>query len=144
MQGALAAGVMAYGVAKNIDAPHYMTWIGDSREKPPYPLDSAVLFAPAGDLVPVALAALGPGGTLAVAGIHLSEIPPLDYDAHLFRERTLTSVTANTRADGRELLRLAAAIPIETDVQPYSLEAANDALIDLKQGRIRGSAVLEI
>ena len=119
------------------------TWIGDSREKPPHPLDSAVLFAPAGDLVPVALAALDRGGTLAVAGIHLSEIPRLDYDAHLFHERTLTSVTANTRADGRELLRLAAAIPIETDVQLYPLEAANDALIDLKEGRIRGSAVLE-
>ncbi len=120
------------------------TWIGDSHEKPPHPLDSAILFAPAGDFVPLALAALDRGGTLAVAGIHLSEIPPLDYDAHLFQERTLTSVTANTRADGRELLRLAAAIPIEVDVELYPLEAANDALIDLKQGRIRGSAVLEI
>ncbi len=119
-------------------------WVGDSRETPPHPLDSAVLFAPAGDLVPVALAALDRGGTLAVAGIHLSEIPPLDYDAHLFQERTLTSVTANTRADGRELLRLAGAIPIETDVKLYPLEAANDALIDLKHGRIQGSAVLEI
>ena len=117
-------------------------WIGDSRETPPHPLDSAVLFAPVGDLVPVALAALDRGGTLAIAGIHLSAIPPLDYDAHLFQERTLTSVTANRRADGRELLRLAAAIPIETDVQPYPLEAANDALIDLKQDRIEGSAIL--
>ena len=120
------------------------TWIGDSRETPPHPLDSAVLFAPAGDLVPVALTALDRGGTLAVAGIHLSEIPPLDYDAHLFQERTLTSVTANTRADGHELLRLAATIPIETDVQLYPLEAANDALIDLKHDRIQGSAILEV
>jgi len=120
------------------------TWIGDSHETPPHPLDSAVLFAPAGELVPVALASLDRGGTLAVAGIHLSEIPPLDYDAHLFQERTLTSVTANTRADGSEHLRLAAEIPIETDVHPYPLEAANEALIDLKQDRIQGSAILEI
>jgi len=119
-------------------------WIGDSRDTPPHPLDAAVLFAPAGELVPVALSALDRGGTLSVAGIHLSEIPPLDYQAHLFQKRTLTSVTANTRADGEELMRLAASIPIRTDVHLYPLEAANDALIDLKQDRIQGSAVLEL
>jgi len=92
----------------------------------------------------VALAALDRGGTLAVAGIHLSQIPPLDYQAHLFEERTLCSVTANTRADGEALLALAAEIPIRTHTQVYPLEAANQALIDLKQDRVRGSAVLEI
>ena len=85
---------------------------GDAADAPPVPLDGAVLFAPAGELVPVALAALDQGGTLALAGIHLSDIPGLDYQRHLFRERTLTSVTANTRADGEELLRLAPAVGI--------------------------------
>jgi propanol-preferring alcohol dehydrogenase len=92
----------------------------------------------------VALAALDRGGTLAVAGIHLSQIPPLDYQAHLFQERTLRSVTANTRADGAALLALAAEIPIRTHTQAYPLEAANQALLDLKRDRVRGSAVLEI
>ena len=92
----------------------------------------------------MALAALDRGGTLAVAGIHLSQIPPLDYQAHLFQERTLCSVTANTRADGAALLALAAEIPIRTHTQGYPLEAANQALLDLKQDRVRGSAVLEI
>ena len=82
---------------------------GPADGRPPVPLDAAILFAPVGDLVPTALAALEQGGTLAVAGIHLSDVPRLDYQQHLFRERTLTSVTANTRADGEELLRLAGA-----------------------------------
>ena len=82
--------------------------------------------------------------TLAIAGIHLSDIPALDYQQHLFQERTLQSVSANTREDGRELLELAAAIPIVTHTTPYPLEAANEALIDLKHDRIRGAAVLEV
>jgi len=119
-------------------------WVGEVREAPPRPLDAAILFAPAGELVPPALAALDRGGTLAIAGIHLSEVPPLDYQRHLFQERCVQSVTANTREDARELLELAAAIPIRTRTQAYPLEAANEALVDLKQDRVRGSAVLEI
>jgi propanol-preferring alcohol dehydrogenase len=119
-------------------------WVGDSFDAPPAPLEAAILFAPAGELVPPALESLDRGGTLAVAGIHLSEIPPLSYTKHLFQERTLQSVTANTRADGRELLELAARIPIETHTSLYPLEAANEALLDLKQDRVRGAAVLQV
>jgi len=119
-------------------------WVGESREPPPRPLDAAILFAPAGELVPPALAALDRGGTLAIAGIHLSEVPPLDYQRHLFQERCVQSVTANTREDARELLALAAAIPIRTRTRAYPLEAANEALADLKHDRLRGSAVLEV
>jgi propanol-preferring alcohol dehydrogenase len=119
-------------------------WVGESREPAPERLDAAILFAPAGELVPVALAQLDRGGTLAVAGIHLSDVPGLDYQRHLFQERTLTSVTANTRADGRALLRLAAEIPIRTHTAVYPLERANEALADLKADRVRGAAVLEI
>jgi propanol-preferring alcohol dehydrogenase len=119
-------------------------WVGTAGEAAPEPVRAAILFAPSGSLVPAALAALDAGGTLAIAGIHLSEIPPLDYDRHLFRERTLRSVTANTRADGRELLRLAAEIPLETHTAPYPLAEANRALRDLKEDRIRGAAVLRI
>ncbi len=120
------------------------SWVGDSFDAPPARLDGAILFAPAGELVPPALEALDRGGTLAIAGIHLSEVPPLDYQKHLFQERTLQSVTANTREDGRELLELATRIPITTHTSGYPLEAANEALIDLKQDRVRGAAVLEI
>jgi len=120
------------------------TWVGGSFDAPPVALDAAILFAPAGELVPAALERLDRGGTLAVAGIHLSDVPPLDYQRHLFQERTLTSVTANTRADGRALLRLAAEIPIRTHVRAYPLEAANEALADLKHDRVRGAAVLAV
>jgi propanol-preferring alcohol dehydrogenase len=119
-------------------------WVGGSFDEPPAPLDAAILFAPAGELVPVALGRLDRGGTLAVAGIHLSDVPSLDYARHLFEERTLTSVTANTREDGRELLRLAAEIPIETRTTVYPLAAANEALADLEADRVRGAAVLEV
>ena len=119
-------------------------WVGGSFDAPPVPLDAAILFAPAGELVPVALERLDRGGTLAVAGIHLSPIPELDYAHHLFQERMLTSVTANTRDDGRALLALAAEIPIRTRVRTYPLEAANEALADLKHDRIQGAAVLRI
>lgn len=117
-------------------------WVGGSFDTPPVRLDAAILFAPAGELVPAALERLDRGGTLAVAGIHLSDVPALDYQRHLFQERTLTSVTANTRADGRELLRLAAEIPIRTHVVAYPLERANEALADLAADRLRGAAVL--
>lgn len=119
-------------------------WIGASGMRAPAPLHAAILFAPSGALVPEALEALDRGGTLAVAGIHLSEIPPLDYERHLFQERTLRSVTANTRGDGRALLGLAAEIPLATHTVRYRLEDANRALLDLKEDRIRGAAVLAI
>jgi propanol-preferring alcohol dehydrogenase len=106
------------------------------------PLDAAITFAPVGDLVPVALAALERGGTLAVAGIHLSDIPPLDYQRHLFRERTLTSVTANTRVDGEELFRLVAALRVRARVTPYPFGQADRALDDLAAGLVTGAAVL--
>jgi len=128
------------GLAQELGA----AWVGDSREPSPRPLDGAILFAPAGDLVPPALEALDRGATLAIAGIHLSDIPALDYQRHLFQERAVQSVTANTREDARELLELAAAIPIRTRTQTYPLEAANEALVDLKHDRVRGSAVLVV
>ena len=119
-------------------------WIGGSFDAPPRPLDGAILFAPVGELVPPALEALDRGATLAIAGIHLTDVPVLDYQRHLFQERTLQSVTANTREDGRALLELAAKIPIRSRTAAYPLDAANEALIDLKQDRVRGSAVLEV
>ncbi len=118
------------------------SWVGDSFERPPRALDAAILFAPAGELVPPALECLDRGATLAVAGIHLSDVPVLDYQRHLFQERGVQSVTANTREDGRALLDLATAVPLRTDTHSYPLEAANDALVDLKNDRIAGAAVL--
>ena len=117
---------------------------GDATDAPPEPLDAAILFAPAGELVPVALAALDRGGTLAIAGIHLSDIPTLNYQRHLFQERQVRSVTSNTRADARELLALAGAHHIEVTTPQYPLDAADVALNDLASGRISGAAVLSI
>jgi len=115
---------------------------GTDRDPPPEPLDAAILFAPVGTLVPTALAALDRGGTLAVAGIHLTDIPPLTYRTHLFEERTLRSVTANTRADGRAYLAAALAQPPEVSVVPYPLDEADRALADLAADRIDGVGVL--
>lgn len=119
-------------------------WIGEAGEIPPHPLDAAILFAPAGELVHPALEVLDRGGVLAIAGIHLSPIPALDHARHLFQEREIRSVTANTREDGRALLSLAETIPIRTHTAAYPLAEANEALLDLKQDRVRGAAVLEI
>ncbi len=117
-------------------------FVGDAMDVPPEPLDSAILFAPVGDLVPVALRALDRGGTLAVAGIHLSDIPSLHYETELFQERALVSVTANTRTDGRELLSIAAQIPIQPTTTTYPFSAADQALADLAGDRVTGAAVL--
>lgn len=108
----------------------------------PEPLDAAILFAPVGELVPVAMRALDQGGTLAVAGIHLSDIPPMVYAEDLFREKQLCSVTANTRADGEEFLRLAAALRLRPTVDVRALDEADRALADLAVGRVTGAAVL--
>jgi propanol-preferring alcohol dehydrogenase len=118
--------------------------VGGATDPPPEPLDSAILFAPVGTLVPVALAALDRGGTLAIAGIHLTDVPTLNYQAHLFEERSVRSVTANTRTDGVELLDLAARVPIRVTTTPYPLEAADRALSDLAHDRVEGAAVLVV
>jgi propanol-preferring alcohol dehydrogenase len=120
------------------------TWAGGTGARPPEPLDSAVLFAPVGDIVLPALEALDRGGTLAVAGIHLTDIPMLNYERHLFYEKNLRSVTANTRADGEELLRLAAEIPLKPQTTRFALEDANRSLQLLKHDGISGSGVLEV
>ncbi|RFU20445.1 zinc-dependent alcohol dehydrogenase family protein [Geodermatophilus marinus] len=116
--------------------------VGDARDPPPEPLDGAVLFAPAGDLVPVALRALDRGGTLAVAGIWLSDVPPLVYADELFQERRLRSVTANTRRDAEEFLTLAARLGVRATTVPYPVDEAPRALADLAHGRFGGAAVL--
>ena len=120
------------------------TFAGGAEEQPPDPLDAAILFAPAGGLVPAALRALDRGGTLAVAGIHLSDIPPLHYSDELFQERQLRSVTANTRADGEEFFRIASEIPLRPTTVAYPFEAADQALRDLAEDRITGAAVLHM
>jgi propanol-preferring alcohol dehydrogenase len=115
---------------------------GPATAAPPEPLDAAILFAPAGSIVPACLNALDRGGTLAIAGIHLSDIPSLNYAEHLFEERTLRSVTANTRQDGEEFLALAAALDLTVHTTAYPMSAANDALRDLAADRVNGAAVL--
>ena len=115
---------------------------GAAADRPPEPLDAAILFAPVGDIVPVALEALERGGTLAVAGVHLSDIPTLNYQADLFQERTLTSVTANTRADGEEMLAAATRLRIHATTTPYPFEHADQALSDLAHDKVNGAAVL--
>ncbi len=112
-------------------------------ERPVKPLDAALLFAPSGDLIPVIMSALDRGGTLAVAGIHVTQPGSLDYRRDLFHEKTLTSVTANTRRDGEEFLDLAARIGLSIITQPYALRDADVALKDLAEGRVSGAAVLK-
>jgi len=118
-------------------------WAGSPDDQPPAKTHSAVIFAPAGELVPLALTRLEKGGTLALGGIYMTAIPVLDYTKHLYDERTIRSVTASTRQDGIELLKEAAQIPIRTEIQSFSLEEANRALLLLKQGKINGAGVLE-
>lgn len=120
------------------------SWVGGAADVPPVPLDSAILFAPAGELVLPALAALDRGGVLAIAGIHLSDIPSVDYATHLFNERVLRSVTANTRHDGEELLRMAPRLGVHVTTQSYPFEQADQALSDLAHDRITGAGVLEM
>ncbi|MBS0184617.1 MAG: zinc-dependent alcohol dehydrogenase family protein [Nitrospira sp.] len=117
-------------------------WVGGATEMPPDKLHGAIIFAPAGELVPPTLRALERGGTLALAGIHMSPIPSLDYDRDLFGERVIRSITANTRQDGIDLLREAAAIPIKPHTVRFPLEQANRALQELKAGSFQGAAVL--
>jgi len=118
------------------------TWVGDIGDAMPAKADGTILFAPVGDLVPVALRNLARGGTLAVAGIYMTPVPSLDYERDLFYERNLRSVTANTRADGEELLAEAARIPIRPATTTFPLEDANQALALLKRGGFAGAGVL--
>jgi propanol-preferring alcohol dehydrogenase len=111
---------------------------------PPVPLDGSIMFAPVGHLVPPAMAALDQGGTLAVAGIHLTDVPQMSYQEHLFREKTLTTVTANTRTDGEEFLRLAARLGVRPRTRVYSFDQASAAIDDVDQGRIEGAGVLRV
>lgn len=131
------------GVHRDLAMALGAEWIGAADERPPAPLDAAILFAPAGNLVAPALAALGRGGILAIAGIYLSQIPALDYDL-LFEEREIRSVTANTRSDGEEFLKIAGEIPIRTSTIAFDLADANRALQMLKHDEIKGAAVLRI
>ena len=115
-----------------------------SDDDPPEPLDAALLFAPVGTLVPTALRALDRGGTLAIAGIHLSDVPSLTYERHLFYEKRVVSTTANTREDGQHFLGVAAEIPIEVVTTPYPFDQADRALADLAHDRVDGAAVLHM
>jgi propanol-preferring alcohol dehydrogenase len=116
-------------------------WAGDSTQPAPEPLDAALLFAPVGSLVPLALAATRKGGTVVCAGIHMSDIPSFPY-ALLWGERSLRSVANLTRRDGEEFLRLAPLARVRTEVRPYPLADANTALRDLREGALNGAAVL--
>jgi propanol-preferring alcohol dehydrogenase len=116
-------------------------WAGESGETPPAPLDAAILFAPAGELVPAALRAVEPGGTVVCAGIHMSDIPSFPYRI-LWEERVVRSVANLTRRDGEEFLALAPRVPVRTEVETFPLAAANEALDRLRAGRVRGAAVL--
>jgi len=116
-------------------------WAGSSSDFQPDRLDAAIIFAPVGELVPIALRAVRKGGIVVCAGIHMSDIPSFPY-AHLWGERTVKSVANLTRRDGEEFLQLAPQVPIKSEVQPYALEDLNTALEDLRRGRIEGTAVI--
>ncbi|MHB0970384.1 MAG: zinc-dependent alcohol dehydrogenase family protein [Thermoanaerobaculia bacterium] len=118
-------------------------WAGDSMTLPPAPLDAAIIFAPAGELVPAALRAVRKGGTVICAGIHMSDIPSFPYSI-LWGERVVRSVANLTRRDGEEFLALAPRVPIRTEITTYPLDAVNEALADLREGRLKGSAVVMV
>lgn len=118
-------------------------WAGDSSQTPPVELDSALIFAPAGELVPVALSRLRKGGTVVCGGIHMSDIPSFSYDL-LWHERSVCSVANLTRRDGRDFFQIAPRVPVRTSVTPYPLQEANAALADLRAGNLSGAAVLNI
>lgn len=146
-QIAIARGARVHVMTRGVAARELALALGadsvqEAADAPPEPLDSAILFAPAGELVPPALEALDGGGTLAVAGIHLSDIPALNYQRHLFRERQIRSVTSNTRAQAREFLALAQQHRLVVSTHRYPLDHADRALSDLAQGRFDGAAVL--
>jgi len=140
--------VFAFTRAGDRDAQRFAldlgaTWAGASDAPPPEPLDAAIIFAPVGALVPAALRSVTKGGSVVCAGIHMSDIPSFPYDI-LWGERVIRSVANLTRKDGEEFLALAPKVPVRTQVEPYPLERANEALENLRAGKVRGAAVLEI
>jgi propanol-preferring alcohol dehydrogenase len=146
-QVARASGAEVYVMTRGRDSQELArrlgaVWVGGPSDAPPRPLDSAIVFAPAGDLVPPALEALDRGGTLALAGIHMSAVPSLDYGRHLFLEKNVRSVTSSTRADGEALLRLAGRLSIEVHATSYPFDEVDRALGDLAGGRVSGSLVV--
>lgn len=143
-QVAIARGATVHVVTRSAEARELALALGaaSAGDAPPEPLDSAILFAPVGTLVPPALEALVRGGTLAIAGIHLSDVPPLNYQRHLFQERQVRSVTANTRADAREFLDFAGTHHLSVSTVPYALDEADRALTDLAADQVTGAAVL--
>jgi alcohol dehydrogenase, propanol-preferring len=148
-QVALAQGAEVHVMTRGAEDRNLALALGaasaqGAADPPPVPLDSAILFAPVGELVAPALEALDRGGTLAIAGIHLSDVGPLNYQRHLFQERQIRSVTSNTRADAREFLEFAGRHHIEVTTHRYTLSEADRALTDLAAGRISGAAVLMV
>ena len=148
-QVAIAEGATVHVMTRSADAQRLALDLGaasagDTFDPPPAPLDAAIVFAPAGEVVPAALNALDRGGTVAIAGIHLSEIPPLTYMDHLFQERQVRSVTANTRRDGEEFLAIAEQIGIRVETVAYDFEHADAALGDLAHDRFTGAAVIHV
>jgi alcohol dehydrogenase, propanol-preferring len=148
-QVAIRQGVEVHVMTRSEEARRLALELGATSASgdtsvPPVPLDAAILFAPAGELVPPALTALDRGGTLVVAGIHLSDVPRLGYEENLFFEKDLRSVTANTRSDGEEFLRLAERLGIVATTTVYSFEDADSALADLAADRVNGAAVLQM
>ncbi|GAB3893817.1 zinc-binding alcohol dehydrogenase family protein [Kibdelosporangium lantanae] len=146
-QIALAEGAEVHVMTRSKAAQELALELGaasvrGAQEMPPEPLDAAILFAPVGTLVLPAMEALDRGGTLSIAGIYLSDIPTLNYDRHLFQERQIRSVTANTREDGRAFLRFAADHRLHVTTTPYPLDEADRALADLAEDRVNGAAVL--
>lgn len=146
-QIAMALGAQVYVVTRSSRARELAEslgaeWVGSPGDPPPVPLSGSIIFAPDGGIVPSALESLDRGGVVVIAGIHLSQIPPIHYSTQLFGERSIRSVTANTRADGEELLSLSRAAGIHVTVSEYPLRQADRALEDLDGGLIRGTAVL--
>jgi propanol-preferring alcohol dehydrogenase len=146
-QVALAQGATVHVLTRSAQARELALELGaasagGATDPPPEPVDSAILFAPAGELVPPALTALDRGGTLALAGIHLTDIPVLHYQQHLFQERQVRSVTSNTRQDGHDFLRFAAEHRLHVVTTPYPLDRADAALTDLAADQVHGAAVL--
>lgn len=148
-QIAMDQGMEVHVLTRGADARKFALELGaksaqGAYDLPPVKLDSAIIFAPVGDIVPKALEGLAPGGTLALAGIHLTDIPSLNYQAHIFHEKNLTSVESNTRRDGEEFLTLADRLDIHPETTPYAFDKADEALRYVKKGDIRGACVLKI
>ncbi len=120
------------------------SWTGKAGERPPHPVQAAIIFAPAGELVPAALEVTARGGTVCLAGITMTDVPSMDYEKYLYHERILRSVANATRQDGQEFFELAEKIPLKTKIEVFSLDEANQALTRLKKGLVNGAAVLRI